>query len=107
MNKYQRELMDKPSIVGEYCPFCGRKATNAHHIVPRSQGGANGPTVCVCGMGNASGCHGLLHSHMLHLRWDEDTWQWLYLRTEEATKYDKALEMAGWKPVLAPLWEGV
>lgn len=107
VNEHQKALMGKPSIEGDFCPFCGRRATNAHHVVPRSQGGADGPTVRVCGMGNASGCHGLLHSHRLHMRWDEESWQWLYLRTEEPTKYDRALEMDGWKPLLEPLWEAI
>ena len=107
VNELQRELMRGPSIEGDFCAFCGRPATNAHHIVPRSQGGSKGPTVCVCGMGNAIGCHGLLHAHMLHLRWDEEGWRWLYLKTDEPTKYEKALAMDGWKPLLPELWEGM
>lgn len=105
MNEHQKRLMKGVSIEGETCVFCGMKATNAHHVVPRSQGGSSGPTIPVCGMGNASGCHGLLHSHMLHLRWDEETWQWLYLRTEKPMKYENALEEDGWKPLLPKLWE--
>ncbi len=86
--------MGRPSIDGGFCPFCGRPATNRHHIVPRSQGGADGPTVAVCGMGGLSGCHGLLHSHMLHLRWRDG---WEALRTDEPTKYERALAMDGWR----------
>lgn len=89
-------LMDKPSITGPICPFCGRKATQAHHIVPRSLGGTNGPTIKVCGFGNAAGCHGLLEQHKLHLRWNDEIQWWEYLRTPESTKYQKALEMEGW-----------
>ena len=96
LNEYQRALMGKPSIESALCPSCGRVATNRHHIVPRSQGGAAGPTVCVCGIGNASGCHGLLHAHMLHLRWRDG---WEYLRTEGPTKYGEALRMGGWRKV--------
>ena len=97
MNEYDKALMQGPSIDTVCCPFCGRLASNAHHIVPRSHGGHNGPTVRVCGMGNASGCHGLLHSHQLHLRWTGTEWQYLY--TPEPTKYEKALQEEGWRNV--------
>ena len=93
MDNLERALMDAPSIESECCPFCGRLATNRHHIVARSRGGSKGPTVTVCGMGNASGCHGLLHAHMLHLRYEDG---WYYLRTEVPTKYQAALDMEGW-----------
>ena len=96
MNLLEKALMDKPSIEQQYCPFCGRPATNRHHIVARSQGGTDGPTVTVCGMGNASGCHGLFHSHRLHLRYTD---RWEYLRTKEPTKYQTALNMEGWRPL--------
>lgn len=106
------EMMRQPSIETELCAICKvRKATNRHHIVPRSQGGENGPTITVCGMGNASGCHGLLHAHKLHIRWGverisimhygdhdwdfEEGWQVLY--TPHPTKYADALEMEGWR----------
>lgn len=94
MDRLQADLMGRPSIETELCPFCGRPAQNRHHIVFRSQGGEHGPTVTVCGLGNTSGCHGMLHSRMLHLRW-RDGWEWL--RTERPTKYQEALEMDGWK----------
>ena len=94
MNLIQQALMSAPSIVTPVCPFCGRQAQNRHHIVPRSQGGRNGPTVDVCGMGNASGCHGKLHHHTLHVRY-QDGWQ--YLETKQPTKYQDALAMDGWR----------
>lgn len=94
MNEYQKALMDKPSIKSPYCIFCGRPATEEHHVVYRSQGGAKGPTVSVCGWGNTSGCHGLLHQHKLHLRWRGG---WEYLSTPEPVKYEKALSLPGWK----------
>lgn len=95
MNELQKPLFYAPSIESECCPFCGKPATNRHHIVPRSQGGTKGATVTVCGMGNASGCHGLLHAHKLHLK--HENGQWFYLRTAEPMKYEKALNMEGWK----------
>ncbi|MCI8469332.1 MAG: HNH endonuclease [Eggerthellaceae bacterium] len=99
MNEYQRELMGRPAIEAPWCPFCGRPWSSRHHIVPRSQGGAKGPTVTVCGMGNESGCHGLLHHHRLHLRW-KGGWEWLM--TDRAVKYEAALAMEGWQR----LWDG-
>lgn len=89
-------LMGHPSIESEMCAFCGRPFTERHHIVPRSHGGAKGPTVTVCGFGNASGCHGLLHSHRLHIRWS-DGWEGLY--TESPMKESEALERDGWRPL--------
>lgn len=94
MNELQKALMDKPSIdTAPRCTFCGKLAQSRHHIVPRSQGGAKGPTVTVCGSGNESGCHGLLHSKILHLRWNDG---WEYLRTSKPTNYLDALDMEGW-----------
>jgi len=99
MNELLRPLMSAPSIDTPYCPFCGKRATQRHHIVARSQGGTNGPTVNVCGLGNASGCHGRLHSHTLHLRYIDG---WEYLETDEPTKYQTALEMDGWRKLRCP-----
>ena len=100
MNLLDQALMGKPSIECIWCPFCGRPATNRHHIVYKSRGGKDGPTIAVCGMGNASGCHGKLHQHLLHLRYTD---RWEYLETDEPTKYQDALEMEGWRPLR---WEG-
>ena len=88
--------MDKPTLRRPFCVFCGRPKNSEHHVIPRSQGGTDGPTLSVCGMGNESGCHGLLHSHRLHVAWDGE---WVFLYTEEPTKYDKALTMDGWRPI--------
>ena len=88
--------MDKPSIRSQYCVFCGRPATEQHHIVYRSAGGTDGPTVSVCGWGNASGCHGLFHAHKLHLRWNEaGYWEWL--RTMDSVKEEQARQLNGWR----------
>ena len=45
-------------------------------------------------MGNASGCHGKLHSHTLHVRYIDG---WQYLETSQPTKYQDALAMSGWR----------
>ena len=99
MNELQKALFFAPKIVASECPFCGRPTTNRHHIIPRSQGGKDGPTIDVCGMGNASGCHGKLHSHLLHLRY---THEWEFLETREPTKYQDALAMDGWQSLKNP-----
>ena len=97
MNEYEKVLMDKPSINSPWCVFCGRPATERHHIVFRSQGGSDGPTVSVCGWGNVSGCHALLHAHKLHMRWNDGRWE--YLRTMDSVKEQDALGLSGWRPV--------
>ena len=98
MNQYDKALMDKPSIETSVCCICGiRLASNRHHIVPRGRGGNRGPTATVCGMGNLPcGCHGLLHSHRAHFRWRDG---WEVLVTDEPVKYEKAIEMEGWRPI--------
>ena len=96
MNEYQKHIMTMESIDTLLCPFCGQVATNKHHIVPRSQGGGKGPTVTVCGNGNTSGCHGDFHKHKLHLYVHEG--RWVYYRSEEPVKFDKALaDVTGWR----------
>lgn len=103
--------MDAPPVGnGDTCPLFGwsmhwdgcpiRKAPmwqiESHHIVPRSAGGHDGPTVRVCGLGNGAGCHKRLHDHTLHFR-HRGGWEWLL--TEQPEKYDRALAMDGWQPV--------
>ncbi|MBQ2680425.1 MAG: hypothetical protein IJF97_00660 [Eggerthellaceae bacterium] len=97
MNEYQKALMDKPSIETEACAICGRYVrTQRHHIVLRAQGGTDGPTVTLCGYGNAGGCHGAAHGQMLHFRYTD---RWQYLETDVPVKYEKALDMEGWRDV--------
>lgn len=98
MNEYQRELMEAPSIESDFCVFCGRPATNRHHVVYRSQGGTDGPTIPVCGMGNASGCHKRLHDHTITVSYSAFL-GWECLFTDEPVKYEKALAMGGWRPI--------
>lgn len=116
MNEYERALMGRPSVdtMDGTCAVCGKPATDKHHIVKRSAGTlryADGtevtkPTVRLCGSGNASGCHGLAHAQKLHFRYVEAQvdgfgaqrkGHWEYLHTREATKYERALEMDGWR----------
>ena len=113
-------LMGKPNIdnVDGLCCWCGRPATDKHHIVKRSAGKlvkkgreVPKPTVRLCGMGNASGCHGKAHAGRLHFRWVEseaDVWRegsakgkghWEGLETSEPMKYQEALAQDGWRRV--------
>ena len=105
MQAWQRKMMQAPSIPGVRCAFCGRVPIERHHIIYRSQGGTDGPTVPVCGLGNASGCHGLLHAHILHLWWDDGAQCWMWLRTPEPVKEQDALAMDGWRRLREPLPE--
>lgn len=98
MNDLQRALIDKPDIETPWCPFCGRPWQSRHHIVERSQGGGNGPTVTVCGIDNSTGCHGRFHHRTLHLKWCDG---WMYLATTEPTKYHEALEKDNWRKLPA------
>lgn len=120
---YLRPLMDGCTVRADHCVVCGRNAPlNQHHVVRRSAGNLyrNGakrpkPTLTLCGMGNASGCHGLAHSSRLHFRWvprnpsksdgvvlasDQATFDgghWEFLLADEPVKYQDALEMEGWR----------
>ena len=74
---YER-LLDKPSIVDtDFCAICGRPAIDKHHVIKKGMGGYSKetekriPQMRLCGFGNASGCHGLMHKGRLHVYWDE------------------------------------
>lgn len=102
MNEYQKEMMQAPSVKSDLCVICGRPAQSQHHVIPRSQGGTNGPTMSVCGVGNESGCHGRIHAHLIHFSWSTIL-GWEYLITDEPMKYEKALREKGWMEVRT--WE--
>lgn len=77
-------LLDRPSVTAtDRCVVCGAPASDAHHVIEKGIGGTSGsierriPKLRLCGMGNASGCHGLVHQMRLHLYWREpDGWVW-------------------------------
>lgn len=124
LSELLKPLMDKPSIDNAegVCAVCGRPATNKHHIVKRSAGRwvvdgreKRKPTVRLCGMGNASGCHGMAHDGRLHFRWvpaeapskpmkrvgsefpPPNAGHWEFLRTKEPCDYLTALSADGWR----------
>ena len=97
MNELQRQwLAGKPDLIRPWCVVCGHRATNHHHVIPKAMGGTRHeseiPLLSLCGMGNASGCHGLAHSGQLHFRWT-GRWQfWL----GGPCSYQDALCSDGW-----------
>lgn len=120
LNEYDRNNMNGASISYEppHCAVCGRTSPlNLHHVVFRSHGGKEGPTIMLCGNGNSSGCHGLAHSGRLFFRWVKapfwDTWNegtrgalgmpaiggghWECLVLDEPTKIETAWSMDGWR----------
>lgn len=98
MNRYHERLMKGTTIRRDTCVVCGRKANNNHHVVEKSQGGANGPTLTLCGSGT-TGCHGKCKTRNLHFRWDPDAGGWWFLETEEPHKYEKTLDLCGWRRI--------
>lgn len=79
------------------------KATNRHHMVPRSVGKLFDddmrelpkPTVRLCGMGNTCGCHGKAHSGLLHFRFEDGKLEFLL----PSAPIDRltALALDGWR----------
>lgn len=111
LNEHEKRLMRGCSVKYDppRCAVCGRTSpVEEHHVVKRSQGGKDGPTVMLCGFGNnlkdADGrfyCHGRAEHRMLHFRWVDgeyfgDGW-WEYLVTKVPMKYDLALMLGGWR----------
>lgn len=108
--------MEGCTIRSERCVVCGSSPVQMHHVVKRSAGNMyrdgvrlHRPQLALCGLGNASGCHGLAHQNRLHFRWVKSNptksgeWlsgyggHWEYLLTDEPVKYQEALEMEGWQ----------
>lgn len=106
-------LLDKPWVRFEgvsgipLCSVCLKPAANMHHVVLKGAGGvpvaldARIPRVALCGVGNASGCHGLAHARKLHFDWRDGGWA--YLITRIPTRRADALPMDGWRRLAG--WE--
>lgn len=100
---WRDDIYAAPSVRRDWCVVCGRPATNMHHVIPNDR--KHSPALSLCGMGNASGCHGAAHAHRLHFRvvevklWSGDTVKrWEYLWTGEPVKEDAAHEIRdGWR----------
>ena len=95
-NLYLAALMDAPSVPRtERCPVCGCQPTESeHHIVPRAQGGHDGPTVYLCGHGTR-GCHGAAEDRRLHFAYRSG--HWVFRVTDLPTKYEAVLAMPNWR----------
>ena len=104
------DLMELDTTDSEVCEVCGRSyPLNRHHIVPRSAGElykdgekVSKPLITLCGFGNnlydmdgRMYCHGAAHSGRLHFRNNHGQREYLFT---EPMKYQKALEMEGWRP---------
>lgn len=63
--EWLRATMAAPSYESRACPVCGSPGPlERHHLVRRSQGGTDGPTVTLC-----HDCHMAVHAQRLHVRW--------------------------------------
>ncbi len=100
-----------------WCSVCGRPHPEAHHVVPRSLGGAQGPLVHLCGRGNAlfdaDGRllhHGAAEQRRLWLWWLDGsdaeaapdvagawTGGWAYVLLDEPAGWMRALRAPGWR----------
>lgn len=107
---YER-LLDKPSIVDtDFCAICGSPAIDKHHVIKKGMGGYSKetekriPQMRLCGFGNNSGCHGLMHKGRLHVYWDESMGGWVFWVSPEPMKdfdawynhWDEFLPIPGW-----------
>lgn len=118
--EYQRCIFEAPSVRRDYCVVCGKPATNNHHVIPNcrheTRDHPESPTLSLCGMGNASGCHGMAHDHKLHFRAcpirietlgcePRVSYLWEYLVTEEGMDELSAHEIEdGWKVIRYESW---
>lgn len=88
---YRENLMDKPSVVSDYCCVCGRYCTEGHHTVQKGIGGVKKhidkriPLLSLCHQ-----CHSETHAKRLHLQWDG---RWLWFWSREPMGDEKAWEL--------------
>lgn len=124
--KERAELYGKPHLGAHYthgkayealsprCCVCGRRAGSVHHVAHRSWGeifrlvtpcgtwDLRSPLFCLCGSGNASGCHRKAHDGRLHFRWvGGDDGHWERKLTARPCRYQEALaDESGWGRLL-------
>lgn len=111
LNGFTAKLLDKPSVTDTpFCAICGRPAHDAHHVIEKGMGGVTRrtekriPKMRLCGNGNVSGCHGLLHQMKLHVYWDDSMGGWVFWRSYEPMghfdawqqHHDEYLPVPGW-----------
>lgn len=90
---WRDDIYAAPSVRRDWCVVCGKPATNMHHVIPNDR--KHSPALSLCGMGNASGCHGAAHAHRLHFRFTD---RWEYMWTDEPLNELDASEIQeGWR----------
>ena len=86
-------------LIGDCCSICGRKMNENHHIIA-GLGKLKflSPRVSVCGFGNnLPYCHGLLHHHHIHIRWNNEFERYEYASFKEGVGMDFALIYGKWQ----------
>lgn len=119
MSRFNAHNMRGYSFLPGWCAICGKPHPEAHHVVPRSLGGARSPLIHLCGRGNslfdADGSllhHGAVETHRLWLWFNDGTdadiapalpqysdLRWCYLLADEPIGEYDALARLGWKAV--------
>jgi len=88
---YRQALLDKPSVLGMWCPVCGDWATDGHHAVHKGMGGVSKeterriPILRLCHT-----CHMEHHGGLLHFQWDG---QWKWFRSGQPMSDEGAWEL--------------
>lgn len=85
---FRNALLGKPDVVSRpFCAICGARAADKHHVLQKGAGGSRSdadiPLMRLCGSGNADGCHGLVHAHVLHVYWDDAKGGWVFYLSPE------------------------
>lgn len=82
-NEFTSVLLGKPSVDTGRCAICGKPGGEMHHVVQKGMGGVSAeieaqiPKMRLCGWGNTSGHHGMLHGKYLHVYWHAEA-GWVY-----------------------------
>lgn len=115
MNLWRSMLLQAPDCESEVCAICGAPPGHPlpiqrHHIVPKGMGGRKeeGPTVCVCGFGNADGCHKKFHDNKIFMRYvgSPKHGHWEYVKFKGKGGTNNILEviqredLLDWKPCI-------
>lgn len=91
LNSYKANLLDRPSVHSTWCPVCGDRATDEHHVIQKGMGGVSKelekriPIIDLCRT-----CHQLYHARKLHFQWDG---RWKYFYSGQQMKDEDAWEL--------------
>ena len=93
-NSYKDNLLDKPSVRDRWCPVCGDKATDEHHLIQKGMGGVSKTTEQrIPKMKLCRNCHSKVHAKLLHFQWDGG---WLYFESGQPMSDQHAWELFSW-----------